>query len=143
PAFGGDYFSIVETRVTWNALLIGYSLGVAVTFVTVVLAALRVTHVNIVAAIRSLPESRRPAPVRRTSWKWIALSIPAMVVPPLGLWWLLRKGIGLPRTWILAPAGIAVGAACILAGLASEMLFPFALGVSLVPLSLAAIAMRL
>ena len=143
PAFGGDYFSIVEPKVTWQAIVIGYSLGVVVTFFTVVLAAMRVTHVNIVAAIRSLPESTPPSRRRRTNWKWVALSVPAMVVPPLGLWWLLRKGFGISKTWILGPAGMLSGVAFILLGLDSEMLFSFGLGVSLIPLSLAAMVLRL
>ncbi len=142
PAFDREYFSIVEPKVTWQAIVVGYSLGVVVTFITVVIAAMRVTHINIVAAIRGLPEGPRPARKRRTSWKWIALSVPAMVVPPLGLWWLLRKGFGISKTWILGPAGVVSGALLILLGQSSDVLAYFALGVSLIPLSVAAMVLR-
>ncbi len=140
---GGEYFSIVETRLTWKSVLIGYSLGVVITFLTVVFASMKVTHVNIVAAIRQLPDDKVPEPRRKTRWTWVILGVPAMVIPPVGLWFMLRKGFGLPKVWIFAPLGIVAGALLMALGKSSEVLFPFALGISLLPLSVAGIARRL
>ena len=142
PAFGGDYFSIIEAKVTWQAVVIGYGLGVVVTFITVVLAALKVTNVNIVAAIRDLPSM--PARVRRTTrWLWVAVGVPALVVPPVGLWLILRKGFGTRWAWVLAPLGVLAGGALLLLGHSSENPFFFGLGASLAPLSIGAMASRL
>lgn len=140
---GGDYFSLIEMKMTPTSVVVGYSLGVVITFITVVFASLKASHVNIVAAIRQLPDGRRPAPRRRTRWKWVMAGVPALALPPLGIWWLFRKGFGLAWAWILGPLGIVLGVVFILLGKSSEVLFPFALGVSLVPLSAAAIARHL
>lgn len=140
---GGDYFSLIEMKMTAPSVVVGYSLGVVITFITVVFASLKASHVNIVAAIRQLPDSRRPPQRRRTRWKWVFAGVPALVVPPLGAWWLLRKGLGLAWAWILGPLGIVLGVLFIALGKSSEVLFPFALGVSLIPLSAAAIARHL
>ncbi|MFN0147338.1 MAG: ABC transporter permease, partial [Dehalococcoidia bacterium] len=86
-------------------------------------------------------EPRRRAK-RNVSWRWVAIGVPALVVPPLGLWFLLRKGIGLPWTWILGPSGLVAGLLLMAMGSSSETLFPFALGISLLPLCLAALARR-
>ena len=142
-AVGGDYFSLIEMEIRPQALFIGYALGVVVTFLTVIFASLKASHVNIVAAIRQLPDVRNPEPKRKTSWRWVLASIPAMVVPPLGIWWLLRKGFGVPRAYIIAPSGVALGAVLMLLGASTEFLFPFATGISLIPLSLAPLASRL
>jgi len=142
-AVGGDYFALIEMQVRPTALVIGYSLGVVLTFVTVIFASMKASHVNIVAAIRSLPDDRRHEGKRKTRWGWVLAGIPALVVPPLGIWWLFRKGIGLPWAWILGPIGVVSGALLMALGKSSEMLFIFSFGISLIPLSLAAIARQL
>lgn len=142
-AVGGDYFSLIEMEIRPTALVIGYSLGVVLTFITVVFASLKASHVNIVSAIRQLPDEHRPEGKRKTRWGWVIAGIPALIVPPVGIWWLFRKGFGLPWGWIIGPAGVALGVGFMLLGKSSELLFPFALGISLVPLSLAAIARHL
>jgi putative ABC transport system permease protein len=142
-AVGGDYFSLIEMKITPNAIVIGYSLGVVLTFFTVIFASLKASHVNIVAAIRQLPDERKPEARRQIRWRWVLLGVPAMVVPPVGAWWLFRKGLGLPWAWIIGPAGLVAGALFMVLGKSSEILFPFALGISLLPLSLALIARRL
>lgn len=95
-AVGGNYFSLIEMEIAPQSLVIGYSLGVVLTFVTVIFASLKASHVNIVAAIRQLPDERKPESKRKTRWRWVVLGVPAMVVPPVGIWWLFRKGFGLP-----------------------------------------------
>lgn len=58
-AFGGVGLTI-RTNVSVRSLLVSFSLGMLVTFATVLFSANRVSHLNIVAAIRDLPEPPRP-----------------------------------------------------------------------------------
>ena len=142
-AVGGDYFSLIEMEIRPQALFIGYALGVVITFLTVIFASLKASQINIVAAIRQLPDVRNPEPKRRTSWRWMLASIPAMVVPPLGIWWFLRKGLGVPRAYILGPVGVALGGLLMILGSSAEVLAFFSLGISIIPLSIAPVANRL
>jgi putative ABC transport system permease protein len=140
---GGDYFALIEMKMTATSVVVGYSLGVVITFITVVFASMKASHVNIVAAIRQLPDAHAPEPKRQTRWRWVLAGVPALIVPPLGIWWMFRKGFGLAWAWILGPLGIVLGVLLILLGKSSETLFPFALGISLLPLSAAAVARHL
>ena len=137
---GGDSFALVSPHVTLKSIVIGYTLGVVVTFLTVTFASLKASHVNIVAAIRSLPETAERGRRRKTRWLWVALGVPALLLPPVGLWFVLRKGFGISWAMILAPVGIVAGLLFMQMGKSSEVLFPFALGISLLPLCVAAIA---
>ena len=138
----GSEFDFISANVTVTSVVVSYCLGVSLTFVTVVLAAMKVSSVNIVSAIRGTPEDDTPEPRKSVSWLALAAGIPAMVVPPLGVWLFFRKGLGISWTWILAPLGILLGAFAIMissgGGGMSEFLFSF--GFSVIPLSLAAIA---
>jgi len=58
-AFAGVGLSI-RPSVSLRSLLVSYSLGMLVTFATVLFSANRVSHLNIVSAIRDLPEPPRP-----------------------------------------------------------------------------------
>lgn len=57
-AFAGSGITI-HPYVSLNSLLVSYALGMLVTFVTVLTSANRVSHLNIVSAIRDLPEPPR------------------------------------------------------------------------------------
>ncbi len=57
-AFAGTGLTI-RPYISANSLLVSYSLGMLVTFATVVFSAYRVSHLNIVSAIRDLPEPPR------------------------------------------------------------------------------------
>ncbi|MCH7700034.1 MAG: ABC transporter permease, partial [Chloroflexi bacterium] len=57
----GDFFDI-EPHVTARSLIISYSLGVSLTFITVTFASWRASNLNIVAAIRDLDETSVPNP---------------------------------------------------------------------------------
>jgi len=105
----GEFFTIEPS---WRPrdLVLAYLLGVVVTFVTVVIAAWRVSRLNIVTAIRDLPEPRLP----RASRRWLIAGLAGLLL-----------GGGL--TWL---------------GLREESLAWFALGVSLLPLSAAAVLRR-
>jgi putative ABC transport system permease protein len=136
----GDEAGFFVFHVTGRSLVISYCLGVVLTFITVVISSLRVSLLNIVAAIRGTDDIRPRETRRKTRWLWVVLGIPALVIPPLGLYWLLRKGFGLPWAWILGPLGVMLGALLIMVGESSKRAFPVTLGVSLLPLSLAALA---
>ncbi len=58
-AFAGVGLSL-RPNVNLRSLLVSFSLGMLVTFITVLFAANRVSHLNIVSAIRDLPEPPRP-----------------------------------------------------------------------------------
>lgn len=51
----GEFFTITP-YVTWRSVIIAYSLGVMLTFLTVTFASWRVSNLNIVRAIRDIPE---------------------------------------------------------------------------------------
>ena len=74
----GSDFDFIESHVTARSLIISYCLGVVLTFITVVIASMKVSGVNIVAAIRGTPEDETPAaaqdllevPSPRQSRRW-------------------------------------------------------------------------
>lgn len=132
----GDELSFFEVAVSPRSLIIAYCLGVVVTFVTVTISALRISHINIVAAIRDMEDHPAGAGERRhRSLRWALAALPAFVLPPLGAWLLVRRGLGRSRSeawgalW-LACAGLLLGA-----GAATDRLIPFLLGLSLIPLA--------
>jgi putative ABC transport system permease protein len=59
-AFASSTDLVIRPSVTFKGLAVSYSLGMLVTFVTVLFSANRVSHLNIVAAIRDLPEPVPP-----------------------------------------------------------------------------------
>ncbi len=99
----GDFQLSIEPHITPRTLIVSYSLGVVLTFATVTFSSWRVSTLNIVAAIRGTEDDRRPVQQRVTQWRWVLLALPAMAVPPLGLWLLCRKGLGLAWSswWVL------------------------------------------
>jgi putative ABC transport system permease protein len=127
----GDFQIDIEPQITPRTLAISYSLGVVLTFLTVTFSSWRVSNLNIVAAIRGTEEDKRPEERRKVNWLWVAAAIPMLVIPPLGLWFLLRNGFGLPSAWIIGGGGILFGGLFMYLGLVSNAAFPFALGFSL------------
>ncbi|MDA1062038.1 MAG: FtsX-like permease family protein [Chloroflexi bacterium] len=61
---GDDFGLSIAFHFNWQGFLIAYSLGVVLTFVTVAFSSFRVANLNIVRAIRDLPE---PQPLRGAS----------------------------------------------------------------------------
>jgi putative ABC transport system permease protein len=136
----GDLF-VFDAYVTPRSLVVSYCLGVVLTFVTVVLSSFQISRLNIVAAVRGTDEDRGHRERRGTvNWWWVALGVPALIVPPLGLYWTLRKGFGLAWAWVIGPAGLVFGATLLGLGKATGQYFPFTLGMSLLPLSVAVLA---
>lgn len=102
-------FITIRAATSWQSLIIAYTLGVVVTFITIAVSSWRVSRLNIVRAIRDIPEPQR----QRASRRWLIFGI----------------------------LGAVVGALLIMTGSNSHKLFPFSMGISLVPLSLA-VALR-
>ncbi|MDP9352589.1 MAG: FtsX-like permease family protein, partial [Chloroflexota bacterium] len=61
----GEGFSVVFYA-TPSSLVIAASVGLLITFVTVLFTSIRISRLNIVTAIRDLPEQK---PLRRTTWR--------------------------------------------------------------------------
>jgi putative ABC transport system permease protein len=138
---GGFHF--LEAHITLRSLVISYCLGVVITFLTVVFSSLQVSSVNIVSAIRGTEDDGRRYERRRISWRWMLAGIPAMIVPPLGIWFFFRKGLGLAWAWIVAPIGFALGLFAIMSAESADSEALFYFGASVLPLCAAMIASRL
>ena len=76
-AFAGDDFSMVFDF-SWRSLVIAYTLGMVITFVVVLVSSWRVSRLNIVRAIRDIPEPS----LSRKSLKGLIFSI---LVPVVGV----------------------------------------------------------
>jgi putative ABC transport system permease protein len=107
--FTGAAARVAET-VTWHAeprsVLLGATLGLALTIITVAAAAWRVSRLTIVTAIRDLPE---PPPARygRGAWWWVGLIVLGAVL--LGV--ALGLGQALPFAAGVSCLVLATGAA--------------------------------
>jgi putative ABC transport system permease protein len=138
----GSGGSFITAHVTVRSLVVSYCLGVVVTFLTVVISSMKVSAVNIVGAIRGTEDDDRRLGRRKTNWKWLAIGVPSMIVPPLGIWFFFRKGFGLPWAWIIAPCGILLSGLALLGasggGGGSQFLAGF--GFSIIPLCIAMLA---
>ncbi|MEZ4533067.1 MAG: FtsX-like permease family protein [Thermomicrobiales bacterium] len=58
-------YAHVETSISATSVIAGYCLGVVITFLAVVISSWRISRLNIVAAVRDLPDASH----RRRSWK--------------------------------------------------------------------------
>jgi putative ABC transport system permease protein len=106
-AFTGVGLSI-RPSVSLRSLLVSYSLGMLVTFATVLISASRVSHLNIVSAIRDLPEPPRPpsylrdrllAPFRAVAGGFRAL-FRLRLIRALRLWLIGLPGSLLRLIWL-------------------------------------------
>ena len=77
----GDTLDI-QPVATWQSLLIAYTLGVVVTFVTVLVSSWKVSKINITAAIRDVTE----APRKREGRRWLLFGIAGLIVGVLAFW---------------------------------------------------------
>jgi putative ABC transport system permease protein len=136
----GEEFNFLEPHITVRSLVISYCLGVSLTFITVVIASMKVSAVNIVAAIRGTEEDTKRKPRPSVNWKWVAIGVPALLLPPLGIWLLFNKGLGISWSWILAPLGVVLGLLAILMAKGNGSEFMFSFGFCILPLSAAILA---
>jgi putative ABC transport system permease protein len=134
----GDELSFVRPHVTARTLVVSFCLGFVLTFITVVASSIYVSRLNIVAAIRGQAESGRRRDTNGFSWHWVLISIAILfILPPLGLYWLLRRGLGLSLAWSLIPLEALGGVLLLVAGRMTGSSFLFSTGISLVPLAIA------
>ena len=101
----GNVFRITPVA-TWRSLVIAYTLGVVVTFITITVSSWRVSRLNIVAAIRDIPE----ASAARASRRWLILGILGIILGALLMWIGANTGKAFPFTVgiSLVPLGLAV-----------------------------------
>jgi len=75
----------IAFHVTWRSLIISYCLGVVLTFVTVAFSSWRVSALNIVRAIRDVPEPKMPRASRRALFFGIAGILVGLLLSWAGL----------------------------------------------------------
>ena len=61
----GDFFPI-EARVTPRSMVVAFCLGVVITFLAVTLSSWRISRLNVVAAVRDIPDVTNPTRKKRT-----------------------------------------------------------------------------
>jgi putative ABC transport system permease protein len=141
----------ITPHASLRSLTIAYALGVTVTFLTIIFASVRSSRLNIVAAIRDLPDNDAPTTHERPRWHWwntlprIGGVASAVVWLPLEFVWnvvlvpvklvvwlvrLLADAIG----WSIIIA--LVGSGFLLLGIAVVNMFTFSLGLSLLILGM-------
>jgi len=72
-------------HITPRSLFVAFAIGALVTFATVVFSAWRVSRVNIVRAIRDLPEPRLDKVGRRSATRYAALTLVGLVLTAAGI----------------------------------------------------------
>ena len=125
----GD-FIVIEPYANPRSLIVAYALGVTVTFITIIFASFRASRLNIVQAIRDLPELtvKQQLRPRRTSWNPLHLIAHAHR--------LFKYYIG----W--SPIIAVLGIALMLGGVSAESVAQFSIGFSLLGLGVAVFLRR-
>ena len=151
-AFAGTDLSILP-KVSLRSLLVSYSLGMLVTFATVLFSAARVSHLNIVSAIRDLPEPPRPpsylrdrllAPFRDVADGFRAL-YRLHILRTLRKWLINLPGSLVKLVWLgftIGPFTLLLGLILTQIGIQSTSAAAFSLGISFVIIG-GALVMRL
>jgi putative ABC transport system permease protein len=137
----GESLSIMEPHIAPRSLAISFCLGAVLTFMTVVLSSIRISQLNIVAAVRGQANAQERREAKRaTRWRWIALGVPALIIAPLGIYLIMRRGLGMPWAWIVGPGGLVLGVLTAGLGATTHILFLWMLGGSLIILAATALA---
>ena len=79
---GADFEFTVEPAVSPRSFIIAYSLGVVLTFITVTFSSWQASRLNIVRAIRDLPE-----PPAKPGWRSLAVGLALAPPAALLMWW--------------------------------------------------------
>ena len=105
---------MIRPYISPKSLLVSYSLGMLVTFITVLISANRVSHLNIVSAIRDLPEPPRPpsylrnrimAPFR-SIWEGFQAAFHLRIFRALRAWLFQFPGSLLRLVWMGFTSGL-------------------------------------
>ncbi len=146
----GDFFSITP-HATARSLVVAYSLGVTVTFLTIIFASVRSSRLNIVAAIRDLPDNSAPPARERPRWRWwrklprFAGIAGAIIWLPVEFIWNVLLFPVKVALWLLRTLAHYVGWGVPLAlfavllmmqGVSSESIFWFSTGLTILSLGL-------
>jgi putative ABC transport system permease protein len=107
---GSDFDLTIEPYVTFRTLAIAYSIGVVLTFVTVLFSSWQVSRINIVRAIRDLPD-----PPAKAGWRSLAVAIVLALLGALLVW----AGFSSGQASLF---GIGVSFACFAAAVLSRLL---------------------
>ncbi len=136
----GESFEFLAAHITVRSLVVSYCLGVVLTFLTITFSSLRIARFEIVPAIRGSDDIRPREGRRRRQPRWILLGMLALIVPPLGWYLLLRRGLGLPRAWVAGSGLLLLAAILLPVGLQTNGYFPVGLGVTVAILGAAVLA---
>jgi len=145
----------ITAHVTLRSLFVAYALGVSVTFLTIVFAAVRASRVNIVAAIRDLPDQTHADDDEPIHWNWwsrlpragspigrvisgiVGLSIEVVwniaLIELKFVVWTMRR-VAQKFGW--GPSVAIIGIALVTLGVAAKNVYAFASGLSLLTLGL-------
>jgi putative ABC transport system permease protein len=119
----GEFIQI-EPSVTWQSLVVAYTLGVTITFITILVSSWRVSRLNIVSAIRDISEP----PKEREGRKFLIFGILGLIIGALMLW-----GGYESRSAALYTTGISLIPLCLAMilrrfGLSSRLVYSLAAG---------------
>lgn len=125
----GD-FIVISPYANPRSLIVAYSLGVTVTFITIIFASVRASRLNIVQAIRDLPEFsiKQQLRPRRKSWNPFHLIAHSYRLFKYYIGWSPIVGI--------------LGVVLMLGGISAESIFQFSMGFSILGLGLAVFLRR-
>ncbi len=147
----GGFDIEIQFAFRWQSLVIAYTLGMAATFLVVLMAAGRVSSLNIVRAIRDIPEPpgtrsrllsllKRPFAEYKRSAVLLARLRVLSALRALALSSTWAWAVFLGASFMAGYAAIAVGLLLVLSGVNSEEAAPFLIGLSFlctgVPLAL-------
>ncbi len=127
----------------WQSLLLAYTLGMVVTYVVVIVSAARVSALNIVRAVRDIPDPPGQGRRLRESWKAVGAAYVdgLRAIPRLRPLRALRRLLVsgpcaiVKLAWALFMAGylmVVLGILLTLNGISTEQLGVFSIGLSLV-----------
>lgn len=116
----------ISPHVTARSLIISYSLGVVLTFLTVTVSSWRVSYINIVRAIRDIPEP----PAEKPNWGrhgFFSAVVGLVIKRGSGKEWLLRLGLFVLGIFFFV-GGISSGATlgAVLGGMVGGLTFVYA-----------------
>ncbi len=89
---------------TLRTLVISYSLGVVLTFLTVLFSSWQISNLNIVRAIRDTPDP----PGKRMGWRGLTFWILALLFGALNFWLGLSSGLAFPFAFGFSLCGMAI-----------------------------------
>jgi putative ABC transport system permease protein len=102
---GDELFSLnLVFAYDWATVLRGLAIGFVISLITIVVASVRVSRLNVIAAIRDLPATRR----KRVRRRWVRVGVAAALVG--ALWTVLAVASS-------EPYGVMIGPVLVLAGL--------------------------